>query len=126
MKDKLNDLVNVGLIDTLGRTKVQKGDATTPIYQYNGLAYLLAWLIESFDPNKRELANNEIYNLLDANFKALASPSSYGKFNAALYKKYKDRGVFGTFVVDPLRERLDSNTHSRDIQELFHRTKNGR
>ena len=73
MKDKLNDLVNVGLIDTLGRTKVQKGDATTPIYQYNGLAYLLAWLIESFDPNKRELANNEIYNLLDANFKALAS-----------------------------------------------------
>jgi hypothetical protein len=94
MKDKLNDLVNVGLIGTLGRTKVQKGHATTPIYQYNGLA--------------------------------LASPSSYGKFNAALYKKYKDRGVFGTFVVDPLRERLDSNTHSRDIQELFHRTKNGR
>jgi hypothetical protein len=121
MKDKLNDLINVGLIDVVGSTKVQKGNATTPLCQYNGLAYLLAWLIESFDPNKRERANNEIFNLLDANFKTLASPSSYNKFNAALYKKYKERGVFGSFVVDPLRERLDSNTQTRDIQELFHR-----
>jgi hypothetical protein len=120
-KDKLNDLIEVGLIDIVGSTKVQKGNATTPLYQYNGSGYFLAWLIESFDPNKREMANNEIYNLFDSNFKALVSPSSYSIFNAALYKKYKEKGVFGSFVVDPLRERLDSNSQTRDIQELFHR-----
>lgn len=74
-KNKLNHLVSLKIIRVVGSKKVQKGNATTPLYQYTGLGYLLAWLIESFDPDKRERANNKIYQLVDFTFKVKASKS---------------------------------------------------
>jgi hypothetical protein len=110
IKNKLNDLIDLGIISIVGSTKVQKGNATTPLYQYKGLGYLLAWIIESFDSDKRERANNEIYQLVDFTFK-VKSKSSYDIF----------QGVFGSFVVDVLREKMESYSKVRDIHELFHR-----
>ncbi len=104
IKSKLNDLVSLGIITIVGSTKVRKGNATTPLYFYNGSGVLLALIIESFDPNKRDMANDKIYRLTEL---ALAQPrSAYNIFQAALYKKYNERGIFGSFVVDILREKL--------------------
>jgi hypothetical protein len=120
-KDSLRDLVYLGLIVDAEQTKIKKGTATTSLYLFTDTAYLIAWIIEGFDPNKRENADNEIYNLFDSNYKRKLSPSSYDIFNWALYKKYKEKGVFGSFVVDEFRRRLDSNVQTRDMRGLFHR-----
>jgi hypothetical protein len=120
-KDSLKDLVDLGLIVDAGQTKIKKGTATTSLYLFTDTAYLVAWVIEGFDSNKRETADNEIYNLFDSNYKRISSPSSYDIFNWALYRKYKEKGVFGSFVVDEFRDRLDSNIQTRDMQALFQR-----
>lgn len=93
-KDRLNDLVDLGLILIVGQTKVKKGTATTSLYLFTDLGYLLAWIIEGFNPIKRETADIEIYNLFDLNYKRISSPSSYDTFNSALYKKYRERRLW--------------------------------
>ncbi|HEY6885449.1 MAG TPA: hypothetical protein VI278_15555 [Nitrososphaeraceae archaeon] len=120
-KDSIKDLVDLGLILKVGRTKIRTGTGTTQTYVFTDIGYLLALIIEGFNLNSRETADNEIYNLYDSNYKRISSPSSYDIFNWALYKKYKEKGVFGSFVVDELRRKFDSNLQTRDIHGLFQR-----
>ena len=47
-------------------------------------------------------------------------PSSYNVFASRLYAKYRERGVFGEFVIDVLRARLeDSNVKIINMKDLF-------
>ena len=44
--------------------------------------------------------------------------SSAAIFHSALYKKYKQQRLFGKFVIDPLRESLESNPGTRNMRQL--------
>ena len=117
-KDRLNDLIQLNLVEISGSEKQEKGNAYVNIYDYTFFGHLLAWLIESFNPQKREKANEEIYNLFSSFYNQYQTWSQYA-FSSALYKKYLDRGVFGDFVVGKLRERVDINIEIWSMQELL-------
>jgi hypothetical protein len=117
-KDRLNDLVQLNLVEISGSEKQEKGNAYVNVYKYTFFGHLLAWLIESFNPQKREKATKEIYNLFNSFYKQYKNWSYY-VFSSALYKKYFDKGVFEDFVVDRIRETLDMNMEIWSMQELL-------
>jgi hypothetical protein len=117
-KDRLNDLVQLNLVEISGSEKQEKGNAYVNVYKYTFFGHLLAWIIESFNPQKREKATKEIYNLFNSFYKQYKNWSYY-VFSSALYKKYFDKGVFEDFVVDRIRETLDMNMEIWSMQELL-------
>jgi hypothetical protein len=83
-------------------SKLLCGEVPKHIFQFTSAGYLIAWLIRSLDPNKLDIANEEIYNIFYNINKS--NPQSTGIFGSILIKKYKEKGVFGDFVVTPLRK----------------------
>jgi hypothetical protein len=118
-KDKLKDMVDLGLIQVIGETKVEKGTGTTPLYQYTVDGHLLVWIVESIDPKKRELASDEIYNWFQTMYTQDSSASSV--FSLVLFRKFKEKGLFENFVVDSLRRRFHSTAKTKDEIALFQR-----
>lgn len=118
-KDKLKDMIAFGLIQVVGETKVEKGTGTTPLYQYTVDGHLLVWILESIDPKKRENANDEIYNWFQA--KHTQDSSASNVFSLALFRKFKEKGLFGDFVVGSLRRRFHSADKTKDEIALFQR-----
>ena len=86
------------------------------LYAYTDDGRLLACLIASFDQNKREQAYSEAYDVLQSMLSI--EPASYEIFHCSLYKKYKARGVFGEFIMDRLRESLESISEITTLGEL--------
>ena len=87
-------------------------------YQYTDSGCLIAWILEGAKSRKKLLAEEQIYNLLDIYDQDTAS--SYDVFALGLYTKYRQLGVFGEFVIDILRARLnDSNAKIMNMKELF-------
>jgi hypothetical protein len=116
IKGKVEDLVNLGLIVQIGRTKEAKGNGTVPIFEFTIVGHVIAWVIESMNIDKREYAINQLYNLFHANFKN--NPSSTDVFNSIYYRKCKEHGLFGHFV-DRYRELLESDTPIMNRQGFF-------
>src|SRR5215831_1706505 len=81
------------------------GTRQVQLYGYTHDGRLLACLIASFDQNKRAQAISEAYDVLQSML-SIEPCASHEIFYSTLYKKYKDRGVFGEFIMDPLRESL--------------------
>jgi hypothetical protein len=69
VKNRLKDLEVLDLVKQHGETKQQKGTGETPVYAYTRYGYVLAWIIESFDPKSRDKANNEIYKWFEIIYK---------------------------------------------------------
>ena len=117
VKASVRDLINLGLIRETGTAPAEKG-GTRPVqvYGYTDDGILLACLIESFDQNKRERAYSEAYDVLQSMLSI--EPASYEIFHSSLYKKYKARGVFGEFIMDRLRESLESISEINTLGEL--------
>jgi hypothetical protein len=113
VKDRLGDLVSLDLIQA-GSTKQSKGNGSTFLYNGTYYGYMIAWVLESFVPARRENASNEIYNI----FEGVLKQSNYSSavYKLLLHRKFKEAGVFGTFVVDLMRERLNTAT---DMEELL-------
>jgi hypothetical protein len=89
-------------------------------YRFTELGYMVAWIVESFDESKREIANNQIYKTIPLNAKE--NPSSSDIFYSLLFKKYKDRGVFDNFFTKNLRNKIcERNIQIRTMKELFSR-----
>jgi hypothetical protein len=108
VKDRLGDLVSLDLLD-VSIIKQTKGTGTTFLYNGTYYGYLIAWVMESFDPAKRQNANNEIYKI----FEGILKRTNYSSaaYKLLLHKKFKEVGAFGTFVVDMMRERLSTATN---------------
>ncbi|MGC2683449.1 MAG: hypothetical protein WA323_16435 [Candidatus Nitrosopolaris sp.] len=116
----LNKFAELGLIQSLGKAKARRGDTITTYYYFTILGYMLAWIIEScehIDAKKRDIADQKIYNIMNYYFNK--DPSSFDIFYSTLFKKFKEKGVFGEFVVDTLKDRINSNAPIWTMGDLF-------
>ncbi len=77
----------------------------------------MAWIIESINVNERERAYHEAYNILQKMLNA-EPQASFEILYSTLYKKYKDKNLFGEFVMDPLRRSLESMQEARNMRQL--------
>lgn len=115
----VQDLINLGLMLEAGTVPDERG-GTRPVknYGFTQKGSLLACLIEGFVPSKREKANNEGYNVIQSILSV--DPASYNIFHSALHRKYKERGVFGEFIMDRLRQSLESHSEIKTMGELLY------
>jgi len=120
LKKRLKDLELLGLVKH-GKAKQQKGTAEIPVYTYSRPGYILAWIIESFNPNRRDGANNEIYNWLEMIYSIDNHSSSNVIFYAHLFKKCKETGQFD-YIVSLFREVINSNIYLKNMNYLFNET----
>jgi hypothetical protein len=117
VKKRLKDLELLGLVGH-GKTKQQKGSAEIPLYVCSRLGYVLAEIIESLDPNKREKANNEIYDWFQIIYRIKEESPSTTIFYAHLFKKCKEKGHFG-YIVSLFRKVVNSNMPLKNMFDLF-------
>jgi hypothetical protein len=92
----VKELINMGLIMHIGTAKETKGTGTVDIFQFTTLGRVMAWVVESVNPDKREYAENQIYDLFQNHYKK--EPSSIDIFCSIYYRKCKERGLFGDLV----------------------------
>ena len=119
VKERVRDLINLGLMRETGTAPDERGGTRqVQLYGYAGDGLLLTCLIESFDQNKREQAYNEAYDVLQS-ILSIEPCASYEIFYSALYKEYKDKGVFGEFIMDPLRESLETYLEIKTLTGLY-------
>jgi hypothetical protein len=112
----LDKFTELGLILSLGKAKARRGDTITTIYSVTSLGYLLAWIVNSFDA--KNPAEQKIYDIMDHYFRD-DDPSSKDIFYSILYRKFKEMGVFGEFVVDTLKNRINSDAPIWTMRELL-------
>lgn len=116
IKDKVNVLINLGLIAQVGMTKESKGTGTVPIFGFTTIGHVVAGVVESLNLDKREYAINQLYNLFQSSFKN--NPSSTDIFNSIYFEKCMEHGLFGDFV-DRYRELLESEAPIMNQQGFF-------
>jgi hypothetical protein len=120
IKDLLNDLHNLELIEfEMAKQRRGTSDVIT-VYRPTFAGHLIALLIEIMESEEPQPnISIEIYNLFDSYFKE--HHSSYDVLYAALFKKYMERGLFDEFGVDILIYRLNSGMEIKMIDDLVHR-----
>ncbi|MGC2384198.1 MAG: hypothetical protein WA631_13920, partial [Nitrososphaeraceae archaeon] len=110
IKRNLDRLVEIELLQIVGEEKIQKGTGTTPTYKHT-IFGLIAWIIDyqniyyteirdrEEDRNRRKIAADEIYNILQGILKKgyRTAPSTY-----VLYSKFfeicKEQNLFGNLI----------------------------
>lgn len=110
--DKFGEL---GLIQRLENVKAERGDTTTTSYALTDFGHILAWIV---DAKNRGTAEQKIYDFMEYHFTD-TDPTSRDIFYSTLYKKFKEKGVYGEFVIDTLRKRIKSNAPIWSMTELF-------
>jgi hypothetical protein len=115
---KVEDLAKLGLIEQIGTAKQTKGTGPVPIFQFTPVGHVIAWILESMNTSKRELAINRLYELFQDNFKDDSSCNDM--FNSIYYRKIKELGLFGLFI-DRYRKQLESDIINRQgfFQQLL-------
>jgi hypothetical protein len=116
IKSKLNDVIYLDLIRIGGTTKASTTDANIDLYRYTENGCLIAWLIQSMYPEKRENADNEIHKILCSHFENEGSSDSL--FYVIAFNIMKDRGLFGNFA-NLLRQVLYDGKPIWSISELL-------
>jgi hypothetical protein len=117
VKNRLKDLEQLGLVNHRN-IKQQKGTAEIPVYAYSRSGYVLAWFIESFDPNNKDNANEQIYNWFKIIYRVNEYSASIVIFYARFFKKCKEKGLF-EYVVRLFRLVLVSHIYLRNPSDLF-------
>lgn len=114
VEGKVKRLAYLDLIEQI--TENSKSNAT--YYRFTESGYMLAWIFESFDENKRMAANNQIYRILQRN--ASYDQSSYDIFGSLEYKKYMEKGVFDELYTSVLRNTISqSNRQINTMKDLL-------
>ncbi|MFZ0328285.1 MAG: hypothetical protein WBP64_04940 [Nitrososphaeraceae archaeon] len=101
VEGKLKELTYLDLVEQ--EQEFRKGKIIT-IYRFTESGYLLAWIIESFEEKTREIANNQIYRILQRN--ASYDQSSFDLFGSLELKKYNERGIIDELFTSILRNTL--------------------
>jgi hypothetical protein len=118
-KDKVNHLVDLELMRIAGHEKELKGTDTIPVFKYTKMGHFFALLIESYDPNKRANAVDEIYDLfVNSMFSIKENSSSYAIFYNNFFKKSKENNFFGD-IIGMFRQILDSGEVIMTAEMLF-------
>lgn len=97
IKCLVDELVKLGLIIRVGTAKETRGTGIVDIFQFTEVGHVMAWVVESMNPDKREYAENQIYELFQNNYKQEPS-SSIDKFCSTYYRKCKERGLFRDLI----------------------------
>ena len=126
VKRKLNDLVNLGLIQIKSNVKQQKGNSTVPIYQHTEFGYFMAWLIEGFQQVSKQSSNSfisfeKLYYYLQLIFPITEDSTASIIFFSKFFKKCKEKELFVN-IIYLVKEILDSGRFIKDIVELFRLT----
>jgi hypothetical protein len=116
IKSKLFDLINLDLIQVSGKTKAKTIDTNIDLYKYSEDGRVIAWLLQSMDPEKRENADNQIFEILCSKLEKNGSTDSL--FQVAIFSTMKERGIFGKFA-DLLRQVLNDGTPIRNVLDLL-------
>lgn len=103
------------VMDEFPSVKQSKGEGPVKIYGYTFSGFLLSWIMRSTDPAERQHCENQIYDLWQLK---LEHNSPVDKFTSNIFKKYKENGVFGIFVVDRIREFLYSGSHIETMKDV--------
>jgi hypothetical protein len=118
-KGKIKDLIELGLMKQIGTVKRSKGTGIVPIYEYKPAGYLFAYIMQSFDPKKKEDAEKQIYGLLhDSLFKISENSQSDVLFYSRYFRKLDENNVFGNFF-SYIRELLDSGRRIQTLRLFF-------
>lgn len=118
IKKKLQNLVDLELIQISGIRPVTKGIGTTPEYQCTKYGYLVAWIIESFDKNCDEkLIQDEIYTLVSEIFTIREHSSASNILLSKFFKKCNERKEFRNIIV--LLKQSISDGNVIRIADLF-------
>jgi hypothetical protein len=96
IKHNVEKLIDVGIIMQVRTEKETKGTGTIPIFQFTTLGRVMAWVVESMNPGRREHAVSQIYELFQNHYKK--EPSSIDIFCSIYYRKCKERGIFGDLI----------------------------
>lgn len=104
VKNRLKGLELIGLVKHRN-VKQQKGTGETAVYMFSPYGYVLAWIIESFNPNSRDNANNEIHKWLEIIYRVEEYSSSTIIFYARFFKKCNEKGQF-EYIVSLFRSVL--------------------
>ena len=97
IKRNVTELVKLGLVVQVGKAKQTKGTGIVDIFQFTELGRVMAWVVESMNPDKREHAVNQIYDLFQDNYREEPA-SSVDIFCSIYYRKCKERGLFEALV----------------------------
>ena len=117
IKNTIDDLCDLDLIK---REKVETKTGTTDIinvYSDTFVGYIIALLIESTEPGKRESASQNLYDLFDSQLRT--DTFSYAKFYSLLFKKYMQKGIFDEFLNDVFLYRLTLEKEPINKYNLF-------
>jgi len=118
IKGILDKFAKLDLIQPVWNAKATRGETTTTVYSFTSFGHILAWIAESIDGKKRDIADQKIYNIMHYHF-TYKDPSSLDIFYSTLHKKFKEKGVYGEFVVNTLKARINSNIPIWSMTELF-------
>jgi hypothetical protein len=119
IKIKVNDLVRLDLIEIVRKEKQSKGTGEVDIYKFTPAAYFFSWVTESFNPSKRDRANEEIFRVLVDNILNIENDSAASTiFHHNFYKKCKQQGKFGS-MVEFFREPLTIGLPVMTIHSYF-------
>jgi hypothetical protein len=109
-KDNVQHIIDLGLMKKSDYVKESKGTGSIPTFTYTQAGCLFAWIIQSFDPNKRSDSEKEIYKILhDSMFNITDESSSVSIFFSSFFKKMYEKNFFGKYV-ECFRELLDNRT----------------
>ena len=90
IKGILDKFAKLDLIQPIGNAKATRGDTTTTVYSFTSFGHILAWIAESIEAKKRDIADQKIYNIMHYHF-TYKDPSSLDIFYSTLHKKFKEK-----------------------------------
>jgi hypothetical protein len=105
IESKVGSLKSLDLIEEKGIRKASRGEKQTISLSFTHSGYLLAWIIDSFNEEKRQVSNIQIHNVLEYNYKNRSS--SFDIFALRLIEKYRTRDHFEELVGSTLRDRIN-------------------
>jgi hypothetical protein len=115
IQGRIDDLIKLGLMKRAGTVKQSKGTGTVFLYEFTPYTYLLLALLRSISDESSE---EEVYNIYQLILSDKNAPS-INILYSNLFKKFKERGLYSEFVVNPLTEAFLTNKTARHITELL-------
>ena len=117
IRRKVSGLCVLELMVELGESKQTKGEGPVKLYAYAFTGFLLAWIMACNNIANRNYCENQIYELWQVKLEKVNSPMDI--FTSIIFKKYKENGVFGEFVVEPIIRMLNSGSHIETMTDVI-------
>jgi hypothetical protein len=71
IKRNVEELINLGLIVQIGTAKESKGTGIVNIFQFTEVGHMMAWVVESMNPDKIKYAENQLYELFQSHYRII-------------------------------------------------------